>query len=48
MRTSRRQGVAAVGMAGMVIENMHHARIGEASRLASECMALVDRSGNPR
>ena len=37
----------AVGMAGMVIENMHHARIGEASRLASECMALVESIGDP-
>jgi len=37
----------AVGMAGMVIENMHHARIGEASRLASECMALVESIGEP-
>ena len=37
----------AVGMAGMVIENMHHARIGEASRLASECMALVESLGDP-
>jgi hypothetical protein len=37
----------AVSMAGMVIENMHHARIGEASRLASECMALVESIGDP-
>ena len=37
----------AVGMAGMVIENMHHARIGEASRLASECMALVESLADP-
>jgi class 3 adenylate cyclase len=37
----------AVGMAGMVMENMHQARIGEASRLASECMALVESIGDP-
>jgi hypothetical protein len=37
----------AVGMAGMVIENVHHARIAEASRLASECMALVESIGDP-
>ena len=37
----------AVGMAGMVIENIHHARIAEASRLASECMGLVESIGDP-
>ena len=37
----------AIGMAGMVMENMHHARIAEASRLASECMALVESIGDP-
>ena len=37
----------AVGMAGMVMENMHHGHIGEASRLASECMALVESIGDP-
>ena len=37
----------AIGMAGMVLENMHHARIAEASRLASECMALVESIGDP-
>ena len=37
----------AIGMAGMVIENMHHGRIAEASRLASECMALVESIGDP-
>jgi class 3 adenylate cyclase len=37
----------AVGMAGMVIENMHQARIAEASRLASECMGLVESIGDP-
>jgi class 3 adenylate cyclase len=37
----------AVGMAGMVIEKMHHGRIAEASRLASECIALVESLGDP-
>ena len=37
----------AIGMAGMVIENVHHGRIAEASRLASECMALVESIGDP-
>jgi class 3 adenylate cyclase len=37
----------AVGMAGMVMENIHHGRIGQASRLASECMTLVESVGDP-
>ncbi len=37
----------AVGMAGRVFEHMHHDRIREASRLASECMALVESLGDP-
>ncbi len=37
----------AVGMAGMVIEHMHQGRVAEASRLASECMALVESIGDP-
>ena len=34
----------AIGMAGMVMDHMMHGRLREASRLASEQMALLDRS----
>jgi adenylate cyclase len=37
----------AIGMAGMVVEHVLHARIREASRLASEHMALVESIGDP-
>jgi class 3 adenylate cyclase len=37
----------AVGMAGLVIEHISQARVAEASRLASECMALVESIGDP-
>jgi class 3 adenylate cyclase len=37
----------AIGMTGMVVEHVLHARIPEASRLASEHMALVESIGDP-
>ena len=37
----------AIGMAGLVMEHMKHGRVREASRLASETMALVESIGNP-
>ena len=37
----------AIGMAGLVLEHMMHGRMREASRLASETMALVESIGDP-
>ena len=37
----------AIGMAGLVMEHMSHGRVREASRLASETMALVESIGDP-
>ena len=37
----------AIGMAGLVQEHMRHGRMREASRLASETMALVESIGDP-
>ena len=37
----------AIGMAGLVIDHAYHDRIREASRLASEAMALVESLGDP-
>ena len=37
----------AIGMTGMVVEHVLHARIREASRLASEHMALIESIGDP-
>ena len=37
----------AIGMAGLVMEHMRHGRVREASRLASETMALVESIGDP-
>ena len=37
----------AIGMAGLVREHMMHGRVREASRLASETMALVESIGDP-
>jgi class 3 adenylate cyclase/RecA/RadA recombinase len=37
----------AIGMAGLVMDHTYHARIREASRLASEAMALVESVGDP-
>lgn len=37
----------AVGMAGMTIEHLLHGRVWDASRLASETMALVESIGDP-
>lgn len=37
----------AIAMSGLAMENIHHSRIPEASRLAAEAMALVDASGDP-
>jgi class 3 adenylate cyclase len=37
----------AVGMAGMTIEHVLHGRVWDASRLASETMALVESIGDP-
>lgn len=37
----------AVGMAGLVMEHANHARLREASALASEYMDLIDSVGNP-
>ena len=37
----------AIGMAGMTVEHVLHGRVREASRLASENMALVESIGDP-
>jgi hypothetical protein len=37
----------AIGMAGLVMDHTYHARLREASRLASEAMALVESVGDP-
>ena len=37
----------AIGMVGLVMEHMSHGRVREASRLASETMALVESIGMP-
>ncbi|QUR69295.1 ATP-binding protein [Mycobacterium spongiae] len=37
----------AVGMAGLVIDHLQHARMREASQLASEAMALIESIGDP-
>ncbi|HSS22903.1 MAG TPA: cyclase, partial [Mycobacterium sp.] len=37
----------AIGMAGLVMDHTYHARIREASELASEAMALVESLGDP-
>ncbi|MFN8071505.1 MAG: adenylate/guanylate cyclase domain-containing protein [Mycobacterium sp.] len=37
----------AIGMAGLVMEHANHARLREASALASEYMDLIDSIGNP-
>jgi class 3 adenylate cyclase len=37
----------AIGMAGLMTEHNRHGRVREASRLASETMALVESIGNP-
>ena len=37
----------AIGMAGMVLDHMMHGRVREASRLASEQMALLESIGDP-
>ena len=37
----------AIGMVGLVLEHMRHGRVREASRLASETMALVESIGKP-
>ncbi len=37
----------AAGMAGLMMEHMHHGRVLQASRLASETMALVESIGEP-
>ena len=37
----------AIGMAGLVAEHMMHARVREASQLASETMALIESIGDP-
>ena len=37
----------AIGMAGLVIDHAYHDRIREASRLASEAMALIESLGDP-
>jgi hypothetical protein len=37
----------ATGMVGLMLEHMRHGRVREASRLASETMALVESSGKP-
>ena len=46
---ARRPGTSAslaIGMVGLVVEHMRHGRVREASRLASETMALVESIGN--
>ena len=37
----------AIGMAGLALEHMRHGRVREASRLASETMALIESIGDP-
>jgi class 3 adenylate cyclase len=37
----------AIAMAGLVMDHMYHDRIGEASQLASEAMALAESVGDP-
>ena len=37
----------AIGMAGLVIDHAHQARVREASQLASEAMALIESLGDP-
>ena len=37
----------AIAMAGLVIDHVYHARIREASELASEHMALIESIGDP-
>ncbi|MGV0803735.1 hypothetical protein ABQF26_42530, partial [Mycolicibacterium elephantis] len=37
----------AIAMAGLVMDHTYHARIREASRLASEAMALAESIGDP-
>ena len=37
----------AAGMAGLMMEHMRHGRVPQASRLASETMALVESIGEP-
>ncbi len=47
MRGRRRQESLAIGMSGLVEVHSTYGRVGEASRLASETMALVESIGNP-
>ncbi len=37
----------AIGMAGLVMDHLHNARLREASQLASEAMALIESLGDP-
>ena len=37
----------AIAMAGLVMDHVYHARIREASQLASEAMALLESIGDP-
>jgi hypothetical protein len=37
----------AIGMAGLVMDHLHEARLREASQLASEAMALIESLGDP-
>ena len=37
----------AIGMAGLVMDHAYQGRVREASRLASEAMALVESIGDP-
>jgi class 3 adenylate cyclase len=37
----------AIAMAGLVADHVYHARMGEASQLASEAMALIESVGDP-
>src|SRR6202008_4390069 len=37
----------AIGMAGLVVDHVHQARMREASRLASEAAALIESIGDP-
>jgi adenylate cyclase len=45
--SSQDKGSLAVGMAGMTVEHVLHGRVREASRLASEYMALVESIDDP-
>jgi len=47
VRGRRRQESLAIGMSGLVEVHSTYGRVGEASRLASETMALVESIGNP-